>query len=101
SRLMYGARVSITISLGAVAIASVISLLVGGTTGYFGGLFDTVFQRIVDAWLALPGLVTAVILVGLFGQSVFWLMIVIGLSGGVQQSRVVRSAVLDVKHRPY
>ncbi len=101
SRLMYGARVSITISLGAVFIASMLSLLIGGTTGYFGGTYDTLLQRVVDAWLALPGLVTAIILVGLFGQSVFWLMIVIGMTGGVQQSRVVRSAVLDVKHRPY
>lgn len=101
SRLIYGARVSITISLGAVFIASMLSLLIGGTTGYFGGAYDTLFQRVVDAWLALPGLVTAIILVGLFGQSVFWLMIVIGMTGGVQQSRVVRSAVLDVKHRPY
>ena len=101
SRIIYGARVSITISFGAVVLATILSLLIGGTTGYFGGTYDTFFQRFVDAWLALPGLVTAIILVGLFGQSVFWLMIVIGLTGGVQQSRVVRSAVLDVKHRPY
>lgn len=101
SRIIYGAQVSITISLGAVVIASVLSLLIGGTTGYFGGTYDTLFQRVVDAWLALPGLVVAIILVGLFSQSVLSLLIVIGVGGGVQQSRVVRSAVLDVKHRPY
>ena len=101
SRLIYGARVSITISLGAVVIASSISLTLGGTTGYFGGTYDLIFLRFVDAWLALPGLVTAIILVGMFGQSVTMLMLVIGLTGGVQQSRVVRAAVLDIKHRPY
>lgn len=101
SRIIYGARVSITISFFAVLLASILSLTLGGTTGYFGGSYDLFFLRFVDAWLALPGLVTAIILVGLFGQSVTMLALVIGLTGGVQQSRVVRSAVLDVKHRPY
>jgi peptide/nickel transport system permease protein len=56
---------------------------------------------VIDAWLALPGLVIAVLLVSLFGQSMLNIIVVLGLSGGIQQSRVVRSAVLEIKHRPY
>ena len=101
SRVTYGARVSITIAASAVVAATLVSLLIGGLTGYFGGWYDLIFLRVIDAWLALPGLVIAVLLISLFGQSVTTIVVVLGLGGGIQQSRVVRAAVLEIRGRPY
>jgi len=101
SRVTYGAQVSITISIVGVTAATLIALFVGGLSGFIGGWYDLLFLRVIDAWLALPGLVIAVLLVSLFGQSMLNIIVVLGLSGGIQQSRVVRSAVLEIKHRPY
>ena len=101
SRVTYGARVSVSIALLAVAGAILLALVAGGVTGYFGGWYDLAFLRVVDAWMALPTLVIAVILVGLFGQSIINLILVLGLARGIQLSRVVRASVLDVKHQDY
>ena len=101
SRVTYGARVSIMIAFLAVIGAMLLALLTGGLLGYIGGWYDLLFLRIVDSFLALPTLVVAVVLVALFGQGVLNLVIVLGFARGIQLSRVVRAAVLDVKHQDY
>ncbi len=101
SRVTYGARISVTIAVVGVVVATLISLVIGGITAYVGGRFDLFFLRVIDAWLALPGLVIAVLLVSLFGQSMLNIIVVLGVSGGIQQSRVVRSSVLQIQNRPF
>src|SRR5690606_35818034 len=57
SRIVFGAQVSITLGFVAIAIATVITLFIGVLSGYFGGFIDMVSQRLVDAFIAFPGLV--------------------------------------------
>src|SRR5436305_4603898 len=59
SRIVYGARVSVTVGFGAVGIGICLATMVGVMSGYFGGTFDVLVQRLVDAWQALPPLVVA------------------------------------------
>ena len=56
SRIIYGARVSLVVGLAATSVNMVVALLIGTTTGFFGGKLDMVVQRFVDAWMAFPGL---------------------------------------------
>lgn len=101
SRITFGAQVSITVAFSSVILSTTISLIVGGLTAFFGRLYDLLLLRVVDAWMALPGLIITVLLVSLFGQSMLNIIAVLGLSGGIHQCRIVRSAVLQIKDRPY
>src|SRR5205823_9487085 len=63
SRIIWGARVSVTIGFGAVLLSTVIAVAVGVACGYFGGLFDLLVQRLVDVWISFPALVLLVSMV--------------------------------------
>ncbi len=111
SRVVYGARVSMTIGLIAVLTSSVISVTIGIVSGYFGGLFDMLAQRFVDAFIAFPALVFLIAVGGIFRDSdipglprngVFStptvvLMVTMGILFGVGTSRVIRASTLSVK----
>ncbi len=56
SRLIYGARLSLIVGLAATTLNVVVSVLIGGISGFFGGKLDLAVQRFVDAWMAFPGL---------------------------------------------
>jgi peptide/nickel transport system permease protein len=115
SRVIHGARVSVTIGFIAVAISTFLSVSIGVVSGYFTGWFDMITQRFVDAFIAFPGLVFLVLLIALFGSSdipglpkqgvlstgTFIVVISLGLLGGVSQSRVIRSAALSVAASTY
>ena len=115
SRLVYGARWALYIGLIAVTISSAISLLIGVTCGYFGGKFDAVVQRFVDAIMALPALVVLLALPQMIGRwdidgplpldnsqiTFFKLALVLGILGGAGGSRVIRSSVLGVRSAQY
>ena len=101
SRLIYGARISLSVGLGGSLVAVVIASLVGGLSGYFGGKADMVIQRFVDAWYAFPGLLYLVTFVSIFGRGLVEIILLMGLYVGITQSRVVRSAVIAVKAIPY
>ena len=101
SRLIYGARISLSVGLGGSLVAVVIATLVGGLSGYFGGKADMVIQRFVDAWYAFPGLLYLVTFVSIFGRGLVEIILLMGLYVGITQSRVVRSAVIAVKAIPY
>ena len=101
SRLIYGARISLSVGLGGSLVAVVIASLVGGLSGYFGGKSDMVIQRFVDAWYAFPGLLYLVTFVSIFGRGLLEIILLMGLYVGITQSRVVRSAVIAIKAIPY
>jgi len=65
SRLIFGARVSMTVGFGAVAISTIFATALGMISGFRGGWFDTIVQRFVDAWQALPGLIILITLLGI------------------------------------
>lgn len=96
SRIIYGATSSVIVAFGAVAVAGVLSTMLGIISGYKAGLFDTVFQRFVDIWLAFPGLIFIIFLVAIFGAGRATLVIVIGLLYAAGMSRLIRSAAIAV-----
>ena len=101
SRLIYGARISLTVGLAATALNVVVAVLIGGTSGFFAGKLDLVVQRFVDAWMAFPGLLLLLTIMSIVGQGLFQIIVVLGISGGIGGSRVLRGAVIGIKENDY
>ena len=92
SRIIYGARISVVVGLSATSINLVVALLIGATSGFFGGKLDMVVQRFVDAWMAFPGLLILITVMSLVGQGQLQIILVLGIAGAsaVRESRAVR-----------
>lgn len=101
SRIVYGARVSISVGFGGVGMGALIATLIGITSGYFGGRFDILFQRVVDAWQAFPWLVILLSLMAVLQPGIWTLIFAIGILSAASASRVVRSATLAIKENQY
>ncbi len=101
SRLIYGARISLYVSLVSVAIGVTLGALLGIISAYFGGVVDLVLQRVIDALMAFPGLILAMAVVAVAGaslQNVILALVAIFLPGA---ARVVRSQALAIKETDY
>ena len=101
SRLLYGARVSIIVPFGAVLISEAMAGSIGIMSAYYGGWVDKIFQRVVDIFQALPGLVVLITILGIFGSGLWQLIAVIGVLGGPPGSRIIRGQVLSIMASPY
>ena len=101
SRVIYGARISLTAGLAAVAIATGVGTIIGLVTGYFGRWPDSVLMRLMDVLLALPSILLAIVIVSVLGASLTNAMLAIGIVFIPQMARVVRSAVISVRERDY
>jgi len=101
SRVIYGARVSMVVGFGGVALGLLLGTAVGLVSGYFGGRLDLVLQRLVDAFMCFPLLLVALTIMALLGPGLGNVILTLGLVLGVRDSRVIRSAVLSVKAHLY
>ena len=101
SRLIFGAQISLTVGLAATAVNVVVAVLIGGPSGFFGGRLDLAAQRFVDAWMAFPGLLLLLTIMSLVGRGVPQIIVVLGVTGGIGSSRVIRGAVIGVKENVY
>src|SRR5215468_1215584 len=101
SRIIYGARVSLIVGFLSVAIGTLAGTLIGLVSGYWEGSIDQALQRLVDTLMAFPGIVLALAVLSIFGQSLLNVILVIGLVIAPGASRVVRGTVLSVKHNTY
>jgi peptide/nickel transport system permease protein len=101
SRVIYGARVSVIIGFGGMIIGTICATALGLTSAYAGGAFDKFFQRFVDVWQSFPGLILLIALVQVIGQGYLQIMLALGILGTAGPSRIVRSAVLVEKSKPY
>ena len=101
SRLILGGRLSILIGLSITALSTVISTLIGGTSGFIGGKFDIIVQRVVDAWIVFPGLLLLLTIMSIVGPGIPQIILVLGISGGIGGSRVIRGAVIAIKENDY
>lgn len=101
SRLLYGARISMIVALCVPAISVVVSLLIGGTSGYLGGKYDITIQRLVDAWMCFPPLILYLSVMAAIGGGLLQVILVLGVSGGIGGSRTMRGAVIGIKENMY
>lgn len=101
TRVLYGARISLSVALIAVALSVVIGVSLGLISGYYGGLLDLLVQRVVDIFLAFPVLLLAIALVAALGSSPRNVVLALGLVGWTSYARVVRVEVLALKGREF
>ena len=101
SRLIYGARVSLSVGVVAVTIYMTIGFLLGAVAGYVGGWVDTILMRFTDVVLCFPTFVLILILVGMLGPNIGNVMLVIGLFGWPGVARLVRGQVLQLRELDY
>ena len=101
SRTIYGARVSLAVGFGAVALSGTAGLAIGLFAGYLGGRLDDLFMRLGDIQLAFPLILLAIALVAVLGPSLPVLIFVLGLTGWVNYARIVRAEVLTLREREY
>ena len=101
SRCLYGAQISVIIGLAAATLATVISVVLGILTGYLGGKFDMIVQRMVDAWMSFPDLIILIVVVAVLGPGTWQIIGVLGLLLGIGGSRIIRSAVVSVRENMY
>jgi len=101
SRIIYGARISVIVGLAGSAIAVVTSTFIGMVSGYIGGALDLVVQRVVDAWMCIPALILSIVLISILGPGMWQVTIVVGLNLGIINSRIIRSAVINIRENVY
>lgn len=101
SRIIYGARTTLLVSIPSVALAVFVGLLLGLTAGYFGGRVDQVIMRVLDIFLAFPGLLLAIAVVAVLGPSIPNLIITIAILYTPRMARIVRGPVLSIKQSEF
>jgi peptide/nickel transport system permease protein len=101
TRILYGARISLYVGFGAVALGSVLATAIGIFSAYWGGRVDLILQRVVDAWMAFPGLLILMSILSLLGPSVVNITLVLGIAFGIQNSRVIRGVTLAIREHTY
>jgi peptide/nickel transport system permease protein len=101
SRVIYGARISLTVGIVATAISVVIGLILGGLAAYYGGLWDSFVMRFADVFLAFPYILFAIALIAAMGPGFLTVLVAIGVLGWPTIARVFRSSILSVKENEY
>jgi peptide/nickel transport system permease protein len=101
SRVVYGARISVTVGFATIALTTLLATLVGVSSAYVGGVYDIAVQRVVDAWMSFPALVIVLSLVAALGPGLVNLILALSILGTAGTSRVVRGAALSTIQNPY
>jgi peptide/nickel transport system permease protein len=101
SRIVYGARISLIVGIGSAALGSLLGVIVGLATGYIGGWFDLIMQRIIDIMQALPLLVMALLMAASLGPSLINTVIAISIPLIPQTARVIRANTLALREMPF
>ena len=101
SRLIYGARISLLIGVGSVAISVAAGVAIGTVAGYFGRWWDEVLMRFVDGLASIPGLLLALGLVAVTGGAVLNVIIAIAITATPAKARLIRAQVLSIRERDY
>ncbi|MCD8330158.1 MAG: ABC transporter permease [Lachnospiraceae bacterium] len=101
SRVIYGARTSLSASLTLVCIIMVVGTFLGIVAGYFGGVVDAVIMRISDMTISFPGMVLAIAVAGILGANIKNAIIALAIVSWTKYARLARSLVVKIRHRDY
>ncbi len=101
SRVVYGARISVTVGFATVALATLLATAIGMSSAYLGGAYDITVQRIVDSWMSFPALVIVLSMLAALGPGLLNLILALSVLGAAGASRVIRGATLSTMQSPY
>lgn len=101
SRLIYGARVSLTVGLVVVGMSSVVGITLGAIAGYYGGWIDSLIMRVVDFLYAFPFFILAITIVAILGPSLYNAMLALAVVSWVGYARMVRGQFLSLKQTEF
>ncbi len=100
-RLLVGARTSLVVGVGVVAVSAMLGTLVGGVAGFAGGWADLILVRVMDIFLAFPGILLAIALAGVLGPGIGNLIVALAAVGWVGYARLARAQVLALARRDH
>ena len=101
SQILYGGRVSLKIGIVAAILSGIIGVVFGGLSGYFGGIIDKIFTEITNIFLMIPSFFLILIVVAIFGSSMFHIMLIIALTSWPSNARMMRAQVMTLKERTF
>lgn len=101
ARTVQGTRISLMVGIVGSAIAVIVGTLYGATAGYVGGRADNIMMRAVDILMSIPYMFVLILLLVMFGRSIFMLFLGIGLISWLDMSRIVRGQTLSLKHKEF
>jgi peptide/nickel transport system permease protein len=101
TRMVWGARTSLEISLSAVAVSCILGTIVGCIAGFYGGVTDNILMRIMDVLMAIPSTLLGISIVAAFGSSIYVLIFAMGISSIAGFSRICRSSVITIRDQEY
>lgn len=101
SRVMYGSRISLLVGFVSVGIATMIGIMIGAVSGYYGGIVDELIMRFVDLMMCFPTFFLILAVIALLEPSIWNIMIVIGLTNWMGIARLVRAEILSVKSKEF
>ncbi len=101
SRLIYGSRISLLISVGCISIYGTIGVILGLISGFTGGRTDMFIMRLADFWLSLPGVIVLFMIAAVTGPSAKAIVLTIGIMGWPNYARIVRGECLSLKQRDF
>ena len=101
SRIIYGTKYSLSIGIISVSIGLIFGTTMGVLSAYYGGLVDTIIMRFIDALLAFPGILLALVVIAVLGPGLFNVMLAVGISTIPEYARLARGKVLSVMQLEY
>ena len=101
SRVVYGARVSVTVAFATIVLGTLLATAIGVSSGYFGGFYDTAIQRVVDAWISFPFFVILLSVMAVLGPGLLNVVLALAIVITAAGSRVIRGATLSAVQNAY
>jgi peptide/nickel transport system permease protein len=101
SRMIYGSRISLMVGFVSIGIATIIGVVIGAISGYYGGMVDEIMMRFVDVMLTFPVFFLILAVIAVLEPDITNVMIVIGLTGWMGVARLVRAEFLSIKQRDF
>ncbi len=101
SRMVYGARISLSVGFVAVGIAVFIGVILGSIAGYYGGQMDGIISRFIDVMLCFPSFFLILSVIAVLGPNILNIMVVIGVTSWMGVARLIRAEILSLKEREF